>query len=76
MWLDCPQIASTTVRGQFVMVLCRNQGGDVPLLRRPLSIHRVDGDRMALLYAVVGQGTRWLSHRKPGDQVDILGPPC
>jgi len=74
MWLDCPKIASTTVPGQFVMVFCRNQGGDVPLLRRPLSIHRVDGDRMALLYAVVGQGTRWLSHRKPGDQVDILGP--
>ncbi|MFC1999003.1 dihydroorotate dehydrogenase electron transfer subunit [Chloroflexota bacterium] len=73
-WLDCPQIASVAVPGQFVMVLCRGQGADVPLLRRPLSIHRVDGDRLALLYAVVGQGTQWLADRKTGDQVDILGP--
>jgi len=74
MWLDCPQIASATVPGQFIMVLCRGQEADVPLLRRPFSIHRVDGDRLALLYAVVGQGTQWLADRKPGDQVDILGP--
>ena len=74
MWLDCPQIASIAVPGQFVMVLCRGQEADVPLLRRPLSVHRVDGGRLALLYAVVGQGTQWLSDRKPGDQVDILGP--
>ena len=74
MWLDCPQIASTTAPGQFVMVLCRGEGSDVPLLRRPLSVHRVDGDRLALLYAVVGLGTQWLAERKPGDQVDILGP--
>jgi dihydroorotate dehydrogenase electron transfer subunit len=74
MWLDCPQIASAVVPGQFVMVLCRSREADVPLLRRPLSIHRVDGDRVALLYTVVGQGTRWLADRKPGDQIDILGP--
>jgi dihydroorotate dehydrogenase electron transfer subunit len=74
MWLDCPQIASTILPGQFVMVLCRGRNSDVPLLRRPLSIHRIDGDRLALLYTVVGQGTRWLSDRKTGDQVDILGP--
>lgn len=74
MWLDCPEIASIAVPGQFVMVLCRGQGADVPLLRRPLSVHRVDGNRLALLYSVVGQGTQWLSRRKPGDEVDILGP--
>jgi len=74
MWLDCAQIASITVPGQLVMVLCRGQEANVPLLRRPLSIHRVDGDKLALLYALVGQGTRWLSERKRGDQVDILGP--
>ena len=74
MWLDCPQIASIVVPGQFVMVMCRGKEADVPLLRRPLSVHRIDGNRLALLYAVVGQGTQWLSERKPGDQVDILGP--
>jgi dihydroorotate dehydrogenase electron transfer subunit len=74
MWLDCSQIASAAVPGQFVMVLCRRREGDVPLLRRPLSVHRVDGGRLALLYAVVGQGTQWLAERKAGDGIDILGP--
>jgi len=74
MWLDCPQLASIAVPGQFVMVLCREQSVDVPLLRRPLSIHRVDGNRLALLYAVVGQGTEWLAERTLGSEVDMLGP--
>jgi len=74
MWLDCGRIASTVVAGQFVMTLCRDSGSDTPLLRRPFSVHRVDGNRVALLYAVVGQGTQWLSDRKAGDEVDILGP--
>ncbi len=74
MWLDCPQIASTVVPGQFIMALCRDSDSDTPLLRRPFSIHRVDGDKLALLYSVVGQGTQWLAGRKAGDKVDILGP--
>jgi len=44
-------------------------------LRRPLGIHRVDRDgRVALLYGVAGRGTAWLSQRKPGDLVDLMGP--
>lgn len=74
MWLDCGQIASSVSPGQFVMVLCRDHQADTPLLRRPLSVHRVDGSRLALLYAVVGHGTWWLSSRKAGDKLDILGP--
>ncbi len=69
-WLESPQIASLAQAGQFVMVRC---GGDT-LLCRPLSVHQVDGGKMALLFAIVGKGSRWLSRRQIGDTIDILGP--
>ena len=69
-WLDSPGIASTAKPGQFVMVAC----GEETILRRPLSIHRVNGDRIALLFTIVGRGTLWLSERTAGDIVDIFGP--
>ena len=69
-WLEAPEIASIAQPGQFVMVRC---GEDV-LLRRPLSIHRLDGDKLALLVSVVGKGTHWLSQCQLGDGIDLLGP--
>lgn len=70
-WLDSPQIAPVSQPGQFVMVRC----GEGTLLRRPISIHRLaDGSKLALLFDVVGKGTQWLSQRKAGDSLDLLGP--
>ena len=69
-WLESPQIASEAQPGQFVMVRC----GEETLLRRPLSIHQRDSNKIALLFAVVGKGTAWLSQRKTGDNIDIFGP--
>jgi len=44
-------------------------------LRRPISVHSlVDHDNFALLYAVVGNGTEWLTHLKKGGTLDVLGP--
>ncbi len=73
-WLDAPEIAQAAQPGQFVMVKCGSGNG--PLWRRPLSLHRVDRalGRIALLYAVIGQGTRWLSDRRQGESLDIIGP--
>ncbi len=49
-----------------------------PLLRRPLSIHRLapspSPTQLALLFSVVGRGTQWLAHRKEGEMLDLLGP--
>jgi dihydroorotate dehydrogenase electron transfer subunit len=70
-WLDCPPIASPTQPGQFVMVRCRE--GLEYQLRRPLSIHQLDGNRLALLFNVVGKGTQWLSQCQDGDEIDLLG---
>ena len=70
MWLKTSEIARQAQPGQFVMTVC----GDETVLRRSLSVHNVDGDKLALLYMVVGKGTEWLTHRKTGSLVDILGP--
>jgi len=60
--------------GQFAMVGC----GEENLLRRPMSIHQLSNkagkSRLALLYKVVGRGTRWLSERQPGEKLDLLLP--
>jgi len=72
-WAEAPQIASKAEPGQFVMVRC-SEGYD-PLLRRPMSIHRVgENGALALLFAVVGRGTGWLARRKGGQMIDLLGP--
>jgi len=71
-WLDSPEIASEAKPGQFVMVRC-GEGSELTL-RRPLSIHQLDGDKLALLFTVVGKGTLWLSQRQAGDNIDLLGP--
>ncbi len=65
-------MASAVQPGQFVMVRC----GKENLLRRPLSIHRLDKKtgKLALLVSVVGKGTNWLSKCQAGDKIDIVGP--
>ncbi len=68
--LESSQITSVAKPGQFVMVRC----GEENLLRRPLSIHQLGNNEFALLYSVVGKGTRWLSKRQTGERIDILGP--
>jgi dihydroorotate dehydrogenase electron transfer subunit len=69
-WLDAPEIAGEAAPGQFIMVRC----GRDTYLPRPFSIHRVEGGQMALLFSVVGKGTRWLAQQKNGDTMDIFGP--
>jgi len=72
-WLESPQIAPAIQPGQFAMINCGE--GFECLLRRPLSIHQLaDSTKCAFLFAVVGKGTYWLSQRKAGDKIDLLGP--
>lgn len=70
LWLESPQIATTARPGQFVMVRC----GEDALLRRPLSVHQVEGEKLTLLFTAAGKGTNWLSQCQVGDKVDLLGP--
>ena len=72
MTLECAPIARGAQPGQFITVKVGRS--DEVLLRRPLSIHRVDGRRIELLYEILGPGTRLLSEKKKGERVDIIGP--
>lgn len=66
------KIAANVVPGQFVHI--RIEDSFLPLLRRPFSIHDVDGDIFAILYKIRGRGTFLLSKYRRGDQIDIIGP--
>jgi dihydroorotate dehydrogenase electron transfer subunit len=76
MVIDAPDIALRAVAGQFFHLACPHFGEDQPLLRRPMSIYRIDREReqLAFLYKVQGVGTRALASLRPGDALDVLGP--
>ncbi|MEX2117798.1 MAG: dihydroorotate dehydrogenase electron transfer subunit [Bacteroidota bacterium] len=67
-----PDIAKSTLPGQFVNV--RVHAGSDPLLRRPFSVSRVEGDHVEILFNVVGAGTDILARKRPGDVMNVLGP--
>ena len=58
-----------TAPGQFV-----NLQLDGLYLRRPISVCDVEGDRLTLIYKVVGRGTEQLSRMVPGEKLDALEP--
>ncbi|MCB2212013.1 dihydroorotate dehydrogenase electron transfer subunit [bacterium] len=72
MWLRSPQICAATLPGQFVHV--KVDASLTPLLRRPLSIGRVHGDQLELVWRVVGTGTDMLTDVRPGVTLNLLGP--
>ena len=72
-WFHAPPLAKNVDPGQFVMVHCSDDGMS-PFFARAFSYHRLDGDRFALLYNVVGKGTEWLARRNRGDRVRMYGP--
>ena len=69
--LIAPELAQRSRPGQFVMV-------DVPTpgfhLRRPLSLHRVQVDRVSLLLEVRGPGTAAIAATEVGDTLRLSGP--
>jgi dihydroorotate dehydrogenase electron transfer subunit len=69
MWIDDPDIASMAGAGQFVTLRCEGL-----ILRRPFAVHQANPGQVAILFRAVGEGTRWLSRRRRGDWVDVLGP--
>jgi len=83
MWIEAPDVAAAAQPGQFVTVRCKDF-----TLRRPFSIHQVGNNNViaspdaigtkqsqaAILFKVTGKGTLWLSQRKAGERINILGP--
>jgi len=63
-------IAQTVVAGQFVNLHMRPG----PLLRRPFSVYRTDGDVFEIVLRAVGEGTEQLFDLTRGQLVSALGP--
>ncbi|MDD4941797.1 MAG: dihydroorotate dehydrogenase electron transfer subunit [Candidatus Omnitrophica bacterium] len=69
-----PRLCTAAQPGNFVMV--KVSDGTDPLLRRPLSIHRVNAaaGTVELLYEVVGKSTEILSRKKINEEIGVIGP--
>ncbi|MFH1245248.1 MAG: dihydroorotate dehydrogenase electron transfer subunit [Candidatus Omnitrophota bacterium] len=72
MSIFAPAIARCACPGQFVHLRC--QEGPEPLLRRPLSFHRIYQDKFEVLYRIAGRGTALLAKKQEGDTIDVIGP--
>ncbi len=88
LWLKAPDIAATALPGQFITAYCKDmplrrpisihQVGTSDGIGNPIDVHCTTRDKkpdhIALLFQITGKGTQWLSQRKAGEDLDILGP--
>lgn len=74
MTLAAPSICRVARAGQFIMVRAGEPLSNDPLLRRPFSIHRVDGELLTIVFKVVGRGTQMLAGLRQKEMVDVVGP--
>jgi len=72
--LLAPSVTQDVLPGQFIHIKCSTD--HYPLLRRTLSIHRIDKEKggIYILFQVVGEGTKLLAQKEVGDDLDIMGP--
>ena len=67
---EAPRVASVARAGQFINIGLSTG----PLLRRPFSIYRAEGDTIEVILKAVGAGTSQLLSLREGDVVSCLGP--
>jgi dihydroorotate dehydrogenase electron transfer subunit len=73
MVLHAPRCAACVQPGQFVHL--RVTSGTDIMLRRPFSIHRAYGERVEILYQILGRGTLRMAEKSVGDAtMDLVGP--
>lgn len=71
--IECPEIAQKAKPGQFLHIKVKD--GLDPLLRRPISISRIQREKghISLIYQVLGRGTKSIATLKPGEAIDVMG---
>jgi dihydroorotate dehydrogenase electron transfer subunit len=71
--LAAPEIAERAEPGQFVAFAI---GGETSalLLRRSIAISTAEDDVVTVVVSAAGPGSTWLTERRPGDTVDVVGP--
>ena len=74
MVIEAPEIAAAARPGQFVNLRLSSRLD--PLLRRPISFHKIDAaaGTFTILYLIAGQGTALLSRMEAPSEIDVLGP--
>ncbi|WHH59535.1 dihydroorotate dehydrogenase electron transfer subunit [Petroclostridium sp. X23] len=74
MRIKSEEIAQQAQPGQFLNIKCCN--GLNAILRRPISICDVDVEKheVRFIFQIKGEGTKLLSSKSIGEQLDILGP--
>ena len=70
--LKAPEVACLVKPGQFIHLRVPQLDGRI--LRRPFSIFQADNLTLAVLYKVVGRGTRAMLHIVADDELSIIGP--
>ncbi|MCW8797886.1 MAG: dihydroorotate dehydrogenase electron transfer subunit [Prosthecochloris sp.] len=68
----CPDIARNALPGNFVNI--KINPSNQPLLRRPFSIHNVDGDNVEIMAKNIGGGTALLCNASAGTAIEVIGP--
>ena len=73
LWLEAGEIAAQAKPGQFISVYCGDSGRILP---RHISICEIDREKGTLrfVFEIKGEGTRVLSEKRVGDNLDIMGP--
>ena len=71
-----PQVYRMKLRGDTSAITAPGQFVNIQLdgmfLRRPISVCDVEGEKLTIIYKVVGKGTEAMSKMAPGVQLDIL----
>ena len=71
--LAAPEIAERTQPGQFVAFAVGGETSGL-LLRRSIAISTVGDGVVTVVVSAAGPGSTWLTQRRPGDTVDVVGP--
>ncbi len=70
--LQTENIAKNAKPGNFIEMKVADTS--TVFLRRPISIFNIDGNNIEVIFQVKGKGTKCLSEKQVGDEIDILGP--
>lgn len=76
MVLHAPQIARTTLPGQFVMMTAVRPDASWPVLPRPMAVFDTNTTtgEITIVYGVVGAGTKHMAGFVAGETVVVVGP--
>ncbi|MCW2743028.1 MAG: pyrK [Blastococcus sp.] len=71
--LAAPEIAERAQPGQFVAFAVGGPTSEL-LLRRSIAISTAGDGQVTVVVSAAGPGSAWLTERRPGDTVDVVGP--